>query len=215
MFFIKIWPSGTPLAKKRLRNDSNLFMSKKAILVHGWEGDPENNWFPWLKKELINRGYEVVAPQLPDSDHPKMEPWLKTLTEAASEVDEQTVFIGHSVGCQTIFRFLENAPEQTKINKVICVAGWFLLFDEALETEEEKEMAAPWLTKPIDFAKVKAKVKKIIAIFSDNDQYVPFEENKKFFQNNLKAEVYLVPGQWHFDDVHNIKELPRILDFVD
>ena len=60
-------------------------MFKKAILVNGWEGDQDNNWFPWLKQELINRGYEVVAPQLPDSDHPKLEPWVNTLTKRSEE----------------------------------------------------------------------------------------------------------------------------------
>ena len=25
---------------------------KRVFIIHGWEGHPENAWFPWLKKEL-------------------------------------------------------------------------------------------------------------------------------------------------------------------
>ena len=29
---------------------------KKVFIIHGWEGYPEEGWFPWLKKELESRG---------------------------------------------------------------------------------------------------------------------------------------------------------------
>jgi hypothetical protein len=36
-------------------------MSKKrAILVHGWGGSPEEGWRPWLKKEFTKKGWEKV-----------------------------------------------------------------------------------------------------------------------------------------------------------
>ena len=31
-------------------------------MVHGWDGNPNNHWFPWLKKELEKRGFEVHVP---------------------------------------------------------------------------------------------------------------------------------------------------------
>lgn len=188
-------------------------MSKKAILVHGWEGDPENNWFPWLKKELINRGYQVVVPQLPDSDHPKMEPWLKTLTEAAAEVDEETIFIGHSLGCQTILRYLETLPEGKKVGAIICVAGFFTLVN--LEGPEQEALAKPWLETPIDTDKVKTIANKIVLILSDNDPWVKIEPNKSMFEEKLGAQVVIKQGGGHFDDDANTKELPDILDFID
>lgn len=186
---------------------------KKAILVHGWEGDPENNWFPWLKKELINRGYEVVVPELPDSDHPKIETWLKTLTEAASEVDEETIFIGHSLGCQTILRYLEKLPSDKKVGTVICVAGFFALVN--LEGPEQEALAKPWLEMPIDTDKVKTIANKIVLILSDDDQWVKVDPNQRMFEEKLGAQVVVEHGQGHFDDDHFITQLPRILDFID
>lgn len=36
---------------------------KKAILIHGWEGYPEEGWRPWLKGELEKHGFEVIIPE--------------------------------------------------------------------------------------------------------------------------------------------------------
>lgn len=38
--------------------------------------------------------------------------------------DENTYFIGHSIGCQSIDRYLEILPSETKIGGVVYVAGW-------------------------------------------------------------------------------------------
>lgn len=46
---------------------------KKAYIIHGWEGRPDSNWFPWLKTELESQGFAVEVPQMPNAAHPKME----------------------------------------------------------------------------------------------------------------------------------------------
>ena len=38
---------------------------KKVVIIHGANGSPEENWFPWLKKELETKGIEVIIPQFP------------------------------------------------------------------------------------------------------------------------------------------------------
>jgi hypothetical protein len=44
--------------------------TKKAVLLHGTDGTPDANWFPWLKAKLEAAGYEVWVPQLPDCHEP-------------------------------------------------------------------------------------------------------------------------------------------------
>ena len=34
-------------------------MNKRVFIAHGWDGYPEEGWFPWLKKELETKGFEV------------------------------------------------------------------------------------------------------------------------------------------------------------
>ena len=35
------------------------------FILHGTEGHPGENWFPWLKQELEQKGYNVIVPQFP------------------------------------------------------------------------------------------------------------------------------------------------------
>jgi len=46
---------------------------KRAIILHGTDGNPESNWFPWLKARLEAEGYEVWVPLLPENHTPNRE----------------------------------------------------------------------------------------------------------------------------------------------
>ena len=178
---------------------------KKAYLIHGWEGHPENSWFPWLRQELKNHGYKVVIPSMPDAENPRIEPWVNKLKEIV-EIGPETILIGHSIGCQAILRFLQT--QEQKIAGVFFVAGFVHL--NHLETEEEKEIAQPWLTIEIDWAKVKGLTRKFVAIFSDNDPDVDITDSK-IFEEKLDAKIIIEHDKGHFDDDANITELPSLV----
>ncbi|OGG48949.1 hypothetical protein A3G63_01800 [Candidatus Kaiserbacteria bacterium RIFCSPLOWO2_12_FULL_52_8] len=183
---------------------------KRTIIVHGWADHPENAWFPWLKTELDKKGYEVEVPVMPDAKRPVITAWvghLSTLLDGVGPNDELTL-IGHSIGCQTILRTLE-ITRGLKIKKVILVAGWLTLTN--LETSDEENIAAPWLTAPIDFDKVRSAADSFTAILSDNDQWVPLEKTKKAFESKLGARVIVEHGRGHFAGDDGVTELPVIL----
>src|SRR3989338_8245233 len=98
---------------------------KRVFLIHGWDGYPEEGWFPWLKKELEEKWFKVFVPQLPDAANPRIEKWVPVLARIVGVADEQTYFVGHSIGCQTIARYLETLPEGQKIVGAVFVAGFF------------------------------------------------------------------------------------------
>jgi predicted alpha/beta hydrolase family esterase len=109
-------------------------MKKRVFIIHGWGGNPDEHWLPWLKSELEQKGYEVVVPQMPNTNKPVIEEWVNHLSEIVGEVDAQTYFVGHSVGCQTILRYLETQAGK-KAGGCVLVAAWFKLEDlESLET---------------------------------------------------------------------------------
>jgi predicted alpha/beta hydrolase family esterase len=80
-------------------------------------------------------------------------------------------------------------------------------------TDEEKEIAKPWLETPIDFAKLKQHTKKFFAVFSDNDDVVP-QENKKLFEERLGAKTAIEHDKGHFSGGDEVKELPIILEAI-
>ena len=184
-------------------------MTKRVFLIHGWEGNPKNSWFPWLKSKLEEKGFKVIAPEMPDSGSPKIDPWIDKLKEVVGVPDQETYFVGHSIGCQAIMRYLQT--EDAKIGGIIFVAGFFNLHH--LETQEEKDIAKPWLETEIDTDKIKTLTDNIVAIFSDNDPDVSLEDSK-LFESRLGAKIIVEKGKGHFSDDAGIKELPVVLDEI-
>ncbi len=182
-------------------------MSKRAIIVHGWSGSPDRDFMPWLKEELHKRDYEVLVPAMPDTDNPKIDTWVPYLKQVVGVVSEEDILIGHSMGCQTILRFLETLNENEKVNKVVLVAGFGPVLTGL--TAEEELIAQPWLDAPLNFDKIKTKAKLFLAIFSDDDPFVPLEENKKLFEEQLEAKTIVEHDKGHFNKMP--KERPNSL----
>jgi len=184
-------------------------MVKKVFLIHGWDGNPENAWFPWLKAELEAKDFEVIIPAMPNPEEPKIDEWVSKLKELANDPDEEIYFIGHSIGCQTILRYLESLSENAKVGGVIFVAGWFHLTN--LSGPEEEKIAQPWLETPINFDKIITHTNNFLAIFSNNDPFVLLSD-KDIFKEKLGAEIIIEQEKGHFDDEAGIKELPSALN---
>jgi uncharacterized protein len=182
---------------------------KKVIIVHGWSGSANADWIPWLKSELEKIDYEVLVPEMPDSDRPVIEKWVGCLVEAAGKPSKELYFIGHSIGCQAIMRYLDAhifEPLET-IGGAIFVAGWFNL--ENLENDEV-EIAKPWLEQSINSVKIKTVLPKSTLIISDNDPYNAFDQNKQRFRD-IGSKIVVLPGAGHITAEDGFIELPMVL----
>lgn len=188
-------------------------MQKRVFIIHGWDGYPEEGCFPWFKKELEKRGFTVKNPAMPDPLKPQIEIWVQYLNKQIGVPDENTILFGHSIGAQTILRYLESLPENTRVGGVVFLAGWIHLTDQAYEVEEDKEIAKPWLETKIDWDKVKSHTAKFIAIFSNDDTLVPISDSE-IFANKLEAKIITEYGKGHFRGRDGIKELPSALEAV-
>lgn len=183
---------------------------KKIYLIHGWGGSSRGGWFDWLREELEERGINVYAFDMPETNSPNISKWVSFLETNIKELDENVYFVGHSVGCQAIMRFLEKLPENIKIKGCVFVGGWFNLKEGASEDEEDRETARPWVETPINFEKAKNHCDNFLAIFSDNDPYVPLSD-KEIFKEKLNAEIIIKNNHEHFKEVEQIEE---ILEFI-
>jgi uncharacterized protein len=182
-------------------------MNKRVFIIHGWDGSPQNSWFPWLKNELEQKGFEVQALSMPHPEKPTIDDWVNHLAEAVGEADDNTFFVGHSIGCQTIMRYVEQLEKS--VGGLVFVAGFFRLL--YLVTKEEKVIAKPWLEIPMDYDKIKQQAGKIIAIFSDDDPDVDLGD-KKLFEKYLNAETIVEHKKGHFSDDAGVMELPSALN---
>jgi len=177
---------------------------KRAFIIHGWEGSPNSNWFPWLKKELENNGFSIVAPQMPNAANPKMEEWLAYLQEIIGNVDENTYLIGHSLGVIAILRFLERLENQ-KIGGAVLVAG----FPEPIGIED----LGSFFETPLDYEKAKKSADHFVAIHSDNDPYVSLR-NGEILRGKLGAKLIIMKNAGHLNEGNGHFELPIALEEI-
>ncbi|MEK6849677.1 MAG: alpha/beta fold hydrolase [Nanoarchaeota archaeon] len=184
---------------------------KRVFIVHGWEFSPNMNWYPWLKKELTPKGFSVHTPEMPDTTAPRIDAWVKTLAKAVGTPTKNTYFVGHSIGCQAILRYL--AKTKKEIGGIVLVAPWLTLTPEAMPDETYRATAKPWLETPIDYAAVLQTTANITAIFSDDDPYVS-PDNITFFKRHLNAAIIMDKGKGHFSAEEKVTRLPSALKAV-
>ena len=91
---------------------------------------------------------------------------------------------------------------------VVFLAGWFDLIN--LEDEEAEKIAEQWIKTKIDLKKVKSTSDNFVAIFSDNDEYVPLS-NKNIFEKELGAKIIIKHNKGHFDE---ITEHPYVIEEI-
>lgn len=180
---------------------------KNAVILHGTEDSPKKNWFAWLKKELVKKGYKVWVPKLPGSDKPNVDKYDPFLLSGWN-YNSETVLIGHSSGAVEILSLLQNLPEGTRIKKAILVAGFIDNLDwDALDG---------LFIHKFDWKKIKSAAKSFVFIHSDDDPYVPLKHGKAL-QKNLGGKLLVLKGQKHFSIStagSKYSEFPELLKII-
>jgi predicted alpha/beta hydrolase family esterase len=177
-------------------------MKPKALILQGWFQNPEANWYPWLKKELESRGYDVFLPDLPTihTDMPDMNKQISFI-ENVLTIDKNTIIFGHSIGCLLGMRL----AEKYKLKKLFLIAGWD--FNDL--TEGHKLF---WPNK-LNHALIKKHVHEMYCISSDNDPYMTAFTTEEM-SKRLGAQFILVKGAGHFTTQFGITKIPEILNYL-
>lgn len=140
---------------------------------------------------------------MPNPKYPVMSEWIDTLNDAIGSADEMVYMVGHSLGCITILRYLEALADHKKIGGAILVAG----FPESIKINE----LGTFFETPLDYKKVKESAKAFVAMYSDNDPYVPMK-NSELLEEKLGAELMLMKGAGHMNASDGYRELPIVLE---
>lgn len=175
---------------------------KRVFLIHGWEGRPDNHWFPWLKRELEARYFKVYAPAMPGNTHPNLDEWVSLIREWVGEIDSETCFVGHSLGCVAILKYLERIKSSAKFGVCIFVGG----FKDDIGERELFEFTR----EPLNFDKLKGKGK-FVTIASDNDTQVPLEASMSL-AHSLESKITVLKGKGHFCKSDGVVSLPEVLE---
>jgi len=177
------------------------------LILHGLGGNSKENWFPWLKEALEKLNCNVIVPDFPHSNTPKLDEWLTELHKHNKQIDEDTILIGHSLGCPFILNALElrNKP----VKAVFLVAG----FTGPLPNEEINTLIKTFADKSFDWEKIRNNCGKFYVINSDNDPHVPLEKAMQLGLN-LAVKVTLIKGAGHFNETAGYTKFQELLEMI-
>lgn len=182
-------------------------MQRTIFIIHGFMGHPNENWIPWLKTELEKLDCQVIVPQFPTPENQTLEAWLEVLEPYKTEIREDTLFIGHSLGVSFVLNVLER--QEWPIQAAFLVAGFVGL----LNITSIDPMAATFTQKHFDWQHIQKMAKHFYIFSSDNDPYVPVEK-AQYLARELQRDVIMVPGAGHFNLKAGYDDFGLLLDRV-
>lgn len=161
-----------------------------VIIIHGTGGNPQGNWFPWLKKELEKLGCRVFVPEFPTPKNQSLANWLKAFKDYEQYLDKNSLVVGHSLGPAFLLSVLENHPTKA----AFFISG----FTGLLNNPEFDEPNKTFTTRSFDWVKIKNNCHKFYVINSDNDIYVPIKKGKELAKN-LSTELITLKNAGHIN----------------
>lgn len=162
----------------------------RIFLIHGAYGNPEENWFPWLRKKLRKEGHEIIAPTFPTPEGQNLEAWEKVFLEYENMIDSETIFIGHSLAVPFILHILEKHA----VKAAFFVSG----FLHELGNKSFDSINKTFVEKEFDFDVIKNNCKSFSVYHSDNDPYVPLRFAYELAEK-LDVKIKVVKGAGHFN----------------
>ncbi len=168
---------------------ANDVTNNNYLLLHGWEGSSQSNFFPWLKSELESRGAKVTVLDLPNTEHPKEFEQVDFVSESYV-FDENTIIIGHSLGAVIGLKLIQKL--KGRIKEFVSIAGF-------ADTEWKVEL--PFVQEfnfNFDFTSINKNCSKFTVINALDDQFVN-EKQAEFLAKKLNTKVInLKSAENHF-----------------
>lgn len=177
------------------------------LLIHGAYGDPHENWFPWLKKELEKLGHQVYVPEFPTPKNQTLDNWMEVFEEYKQYLDRDAIVVAHSLGPAFIMNILERRKQP--IRAAFFVAGFTGLLNNPVFDKINKG----FVDGNFYWYRIKRNADKFYVFHSDNDPYVPLEKGKELAEN-LDAEFKLVKGAGHFNEKAGYFKFDLLLDYI-
>ncbi len=154
------------------------------ILLHGYKGSPQKNFFPWLKLELEKQGHTVEVPKLPKADNPDVLKQAEFVLDNC-RLNKDTVILGHSHGGSVAMKVVESL--KTPIKRLVLAASF-------LEPKRKYQTDFNW---QYNFEKIKKNSQRVTVLKSLKDSVVPPSESDKISEVTSGDLVIINPEENH------------------
>ncbi|MBS3106876.1 serine hydrolase family protein [Candidatus Woesearchaeota archaeon] len=180
---------------------------KTAFLIHGSYGSPKENWFPWLKEELQKLGYKVYAPQFPTPENQSLDSWGKAFQPFLGKINEETIFVGHSLGPAFILHILQNLHVEIR-------ASFFVSsFISPLGIERFDSVNRTFYGQDFHWQAIKHHCRDFCLFHGEDDPYVPVEKAEEL-NSHLHGELILLEKGGHLNAESGFMEFQQLLEKI-
>lgn len=184
---------------------------KKAVLLHGTDGSPKKIWFPWLKHQLEENGYEVFAPELPQNHTPNKIVYDKFLKNSGWDF-ANNILVGHSSGATTALNLL-SSDWFPKVKATVLVGAFLnerLLKSVSPDWYDSRQFECLFKDE-YDAGVLKVKGGKIYFVHGSDDPYCSIDDAKDLC-NQVEGTFITIPNGGHLSASWNTTEVPQIID---
>lgn len=123
------------------------------------------------------------------------------------DIDENTIFIGHSLGSVTALRYI--LEKNIKIKGAILVSG----FINENPMDEQTEGLQEFVDEPLDITRIKNLIPSRIVITATDDDIVPTEATQKLAEA-LDANLIILSSGKHFIARDGYTDFPVLLNEI-
>lgn len=189
--------------------DSCRQRKQKVLIIHGFGGSHDGNWFPWLQKELEDRGFEVVNKDMPNPNHPRLKEWLAMLVSLTKDFSENDIIIGHSLGGKAALHLAEKISIQS-IYLVAPVTTIDLDYAKMRRewVGEDVDSCETFTKEQVSLTKAEAHTRRRMIFLSDDDPWIPLATKTAF---NANWDVRMLHNKGHIQDAQLTELLNEII----
>jgi predicted alpha/beta hydrolase family esterase len=193
--------------QKDLNTERNCPPMKELVIVHGTEGNPEENWFPWLAEEVRKRGHRATVPSFPTPEGQQLDRWLAVLDEEVGELTPDTVLVGHSLGVGFLLRALERS--KTQVAATFLVSG----FIGELGLDAFDPLNAPFIEDEFDWGRIRQSSILFQAYLGSDDPYVPRAKGEELAAH-LEIPLIVIDGGGHLNTSAGFGTFEQLLNDI-
>ncbi len=181
-------------------------LSKRALLLHGTDGHPEENWLPWARQRLESAAVEVDVPALPTPADHSLQHWTDAFL-AQTRVRDYAICVAHSLGVSFALRLVESelAHFDVLVSVAGCVGRTNIARFDALNRS--------FLSAPFEWRRLRGRIGEIVIVYSDDDPYIDVAQSEQLARD-LAATTIVLHSAGHINATAGYLALDAIDPFL-
>lgn len=160
-----------------------------------------------MKQKLEQQWYRVVIPWFPTPENQSLASWSEIFSQYLDDIDEQTIFIAHSVWPS----FVCDVLEKLSVRVQTCYfVSWFLWY---IGLHEFDRLNASFVDRDFNWKKIRENSERFYMCHGANDPYVP-QENAEDLARNIGVEIDYIENGGHLNSESWYTEFEYLLDRI-